>query len=284
VAEHGQSVAAEHEEGRLDGAGGVRIFWQAWRPPAIRAVVVLAHGGSEHSGRYAWTAERLAERGYATYAIDHRGHGRSEGARAYLDRMDNVVADLDDLVHLAAERHPDTPIFLLGHSVGGCVALAYAIEHQDKLDGLLLSAPVAVLEAASPATRIAGRVLSVIAPRLGVYDIDSTTVSRDPDVVRDYDADPLNYHGKLPARTVAELSSTVGRFPEQLPRLTLPLLVMHGTADRLVPPAASDFVDARASSEDKTYIRYDGLFHEILNEPERDRVVGDIADWLDERA
>jgi acylglycerol lipase len=283
VAEHGQSVAAEHEEGRLDGARGVEIFWQAWRPPAIRAVVVLSHGASEHSGRYAWTAERLAERGYATYAIDHRGHGRSEGPRAYVDRMDNVVADLDDLVHLAAERHPSAPIFLLGHSMGGCVALAYAIAHQDKLDGLLVSAPVAVLEAASPATRVAGHVLSVVAPRLGVYDIDSTAVSRDPEVVRAYDADPLNYHGKLPARTVAELSSTVGRFPEQLPRLTLPLLIMHGTGDRLVPPRASDLVDARASSEDKTYIRYDGLFHEILNEPERDRVVGDIAGWLDER-
>jgi acylglycerol lipase len=116
-----------------------------------------------------------------------------------------------------------------------------------------------------------------------VYDIDSTAVSRDPEVVRDYDADPLNHHGKLPARTVAELSTTVGRFPEQVMRLTLPLLIMHGTADRLVPPAASDLVDARASSEDKTYLRYDGLYHEILNEPERERVVGDIADWLDER-
>jgi alpha-beta hydrolase superfamily lysophospholipase len=275
---------AEHEEGRLDGAGGVAIFWQAWRPPAVRAAVVLAHGASEHSGRYEWTAEQLAERGYATYALDHRGHGRSEGPRAYIDRMDNVVADLDALVHLAAERHADAPIFLLGHSMGGCVALAYAIAHQDKLDGLLLSAPVAVLEAASPATRVAGAVLSVVAPRLGVYDIDSTAVSRDPEVVQAYDADPLNHHGKLPARTVAELSSTVGRFPEQVARLTLPLLIMHGTADRLVPQAGSDLVDARASSEDKTYLRYDGLYHELLNEPERERVVSDIADWLDERS
>jgi acylglycerol lipase len=282
-ADRTSSAVAEHEEGRLDGVGGVGIFWQAWRPSAVRAVVVLAHGGSEHSTRYAWTAERLAERGYATYALDHRGHGRSEGPRAYLDRMDNVLADLDDLVQLGSERHPDAPVFLLGHSVGGCVALAYAIAHQDKLDGLIVSAPVAALAAASPATRAAGALLSVVAPRLGVYPIDSTGVSRDPAVVRDYDEDPLNYHGKLPARTVAELASTVGRFPERLPRLTLPLLVMHGTADRIVPPAASDLVDARASSEDKTYIRYDGLYHEILNEPERERVVGDVADWLDER-
>src|SRR3954453_22103573 len=153
-------IGTRHDEGRFAGAGGLEIFWQSWRPPAVRAVIPLSHGASEHSGRYEWTAERLAERGYATYALDHRGHGRSEGARAYIDRMDNVVADLDDLVHLAAERHADAPVFLLGHSMGGCVALAYAIRHQDQLDGLLLSAPVAVLEAASPAARIAGRVLS----------------------------------------------------------------------------------------------------------------------------
>jgi alpha-beta hydrolase superfamily lysophospholipase len=123
----------------------------------------------------------------------------------------------------------------------------------------------------------------VVAPSLGVYAIDSTAVSRDPQVVKDYDADPLNHHGKLPARTVAELTAAVGRFPAEVPRLTLPLLVMHGTADRLVPPAASDLVNERVGSEDKTYLRYPDLFHEILNEPERDQVVGDIADWLDER-
>jgi acylglycerol lipase len=273
----------EHSDGTFEGAGGLRIFRQAWTPPAVRAVVVLAHGASEHSGRYAWTAEQLAARGYATHALDHRGHGHSEGTRAYVDRMDNVVADLDQLVRFAAEQHPDAPVFLLGHSMGGCVALAYAIQHQDKLDGLILSAPLAALEAASLATRAAGRVLSVVAPRLGVFGIDSSGVSRDPEVVRDYDADPLNYHGKLPARTVAELADTVGAFDEEVPRLTLPLLVMHGTADPIVPPEASDMVSERASSEDKTYLRYDGLFHEILNEPERERVLGDIADWLDAR-
>jgi acylglycerol lipase len=129
---------------------------------------------------------------------------------------------------------------------------------------------------------VAGRVLSVIAPKLGVYEIESDAVSRDPEVVRLYDEDPLNGHGKLPARTVAELTSTISSFPEELPRLTLPLLIMHGTADRLVPPEASDLVNEHACSEDKTYLRYDGLYHEILNEPEREKVASDIADWLDE--
>lgn len=269
--------ATEHQQGELEGVGGLQLFWQRWEPAGKRATIVLAHGASEHSGRYAWTAEELAARGYATWAIDHRGHGRSEGARAYLDRLANAVADLDGLVALAAGG----PLFLLGHSMGGTVALAYALEHQERLDGLVLSAPLAALEAASPLQRIAGQVLSVIAPRLGVVPIDSTAVSRDPAVVQDYDRDPLNHHGKLPARTVAELAGAIGRFPDEVERLTLPILLLHGSADRLVPPAASEMVNDRASSQDKTIIRYEGLYHELLNEPERERVLGDIADWLD---
>ena len=277
---------ATHEEGRFDGEGGIEIYWQAWLPDAgkePRAVVVLAHGASEHGGRYAWTGGELVKRGYALYAIDHRGHGKSGGKRALIDRMSNAVEDLHTLVEKAAGRHPDRPLVLLGHSMGGAVALSYTSAHQESLDALLLSGPLAALEAASPVQRAAGRVLSVVAPALGVVGIDSSAVSRDPAVVKDYDEDPLNYHGKLPARTVAELSSAIDSFPDSVTKFTLPMLVMHGTADRLVPIAGAEMVVERAGSEDKKFIRYDGLFHEILNEPERDRVLKDIADWLDER-
>jgi alpha-beta hydrolase superfamily lysophospholipase len=247
--------------------------------------VVLAHGASEHSGRYAWTAEQLTARGYAMYALDHRGHGRSSGSRALIDRMDNAVADVRTLIGMAQSEHPEPGRpYLLGHSMGGCIALACATRHQDAIEGLLLSAPVAVLEAASPVTRLAGKVLSAVAPKAGVFGIDSSTVSRDPEVVRDYDADPLNYHGKLPARTVAELSDEVGRFPSSIPGLKLPLLVMVGTGDQLVPPAASELVYDTAASKDKTIKRYDGLYHEILNEPEREQVAADLLAWLDSHA
>jgi alpha-beta hydrolase superfamily lysophospholipase len=273
-----------HQEGRFKGEGGVEIYWQAWLPEREpRAVVVLAHGASEHSGRYAWTGEQLEARGYAVYAIDHRGHGKSEGPRAVIDRMHNAVEDLHTLVERAQGAHPGRPLVLLGHSMGGCVALAYTSEHEDALDALVLSGPLAVLEAASPVQRVAGRVLSAVAPSLGVVAIDPTAVSRDPAVVRDYDSDPLNYHGKLPARTVAELSKAIDGFPEAVTRFRLPLLVMHGTADRLVPIAGGEMVAERAGSEDKTFKRYDGLFHEILNEPERQQVLDDMADWLDAR-
>lgn len=262
----------------------MRIHWQAWLPAGDpRAVVVLAHGVSEHGGRYAWVGERLAERGFALYAGDHRGHGRSSGARAVIDRLDNAVRDLDGVVELAQAAHPGATTFLLGHSMGGAVALAYALEHQDRLDGMVLSAPLAALEAASPLTRIAGRVLSAIAPRTGVYAIDSSCVSRDPGVVRDYDADPLNHHGKLPARTVAELTSAIGAFPDTVGRLTLPILTMHGSADRLTPPEGSEMILERAGSEDKSIVRYEGLYHELLNEPERQKVLDDIVAWMEAR-
>jgi acylglycerol lipase len=273
----------QHRSGHFDGAGGVDIFWQAWLPDAApRAVVGLAHGASEHSGRYAWTGEQLAARGYALYALDHRGHGQSGGSRALVDSIGNVVADVGTLLSLAAvQSGGGAKPFLLGHSMGGLIALAFATRRQDEIEGLIVSAPVAVLEAASPVQRLAGHVLSVVAPKLGVYEIDSSTVSRDPAVVHDYDADPLNYHRKLPARTVHEMATEVGRFPESLARITVPLLVQVGTGDELVPPISSELVYERASSEDKTIKRYDGLYHEILNEPERDAVVADTLAWLD---
>ena len=276
----------EHRSGYFAGAGGVQIFWQAWLPDgARRGVVTMAHGVSEHSGRYAWTGEQLAARGYALYALDHRGHGQSAGSRAVIDRVENAVADLAELVSIAQAESPGhAKPFLFGHSMGGFLALAYTTRHQADIQGLLLSAPVAVLEAASPVQRIAGHVLSVIAPKLGVFDIDSSTVSRDPQVVRDYDADPLNFHGKLPARTVHEMAQEIGRFPQSIGSITVPLLVQVGTADELVPPQSSELVYEWASSEDKTIKRYDGLFHEILNEPERDAVVADMVAWLDERS
>jgi alpha-beta hydrolase superfamily lysophospholipase len=272
----------EHRESEFSGAGGVRIYWQSWLPDGEpRAQIVLAHGASEHGGRYEWTASQLVAAGYAVYALDHRGHGKSGGPRALIDRMDNAVADVGTLIGIAAGEQPGSgrPL-LFGHSMGGCIALAFATRRQEEIDGLILSAPVAALEAASPAQRIAGHVLSVIAPKLGVFPIDSSTVSRDPAVVAAYDADPLNHHGKLPARTVHELATEVGRFPESIQRLTLPLLVMVGTGDTLVPPAASELVYETASSEDKTIKRYDGLYHEIVHEPERDQVMADLTGWL----
>ena len=139
---------------QFSGAGGLPIAWQAWRTETQpRAVVVISHGLGEHSGRYGNVVEELVPRGYHVYALDHRGHGHSGGPRAYTDRMANVVADLDALVVLAESRESGLPVFLLGHSLGGCIALEYALGHHERLRGLALSGPVAALESASPAAR-----------------------------------------------------------------------------------------------------------------------------------
>jgi len=270
-----------HHESSLSGAGGIRIYWQSFLPEGEpRAVVVIAHGAGEHSGRYLHVARRLVADGYAVYALDHRGHGRSEGPRAVIDRMDSAVADLDSLVVLAAGEHPATQTFLLGHSMGGAISLCYAIAHQDRLAGLILSGALAALEAASPPQRMIARVLSALAPRLGIVAVDSKQVSRDPAVVTAYDEDPLVHHGKLPARLVSELASAIDSFPDAVGAIAIPTLILYGTADELVPPHGSVMLSERIGAQDKTLKAYDGLYHEILNEPEQDQVLDEISSWL----
>jgi acylglycerol lipase len=267
-------------EGELTGVGGLRLYRQAWIPDGEpRGVVVLAHGLSEHSGRYQHVAARLAGGGFAVEAYDHRGHGRSDGPRSFVE-MDAVVADLDALVDAAAAAHPGVPLFLLGHSMGGLVAIEYAIRQQRKLTGLILSSPLAALEAASPLTRMTARVISLVAPQLGLVDIDSALVSRDPEVVRAYDADPLVFRRRLPARTVSQLESAVSSLPERARVITVPVLIMYGSGDHLVPPAGSVMLDSVISSQDKTLRVYDGLYHEIFNEPEQQQVLDDLCAWL----
>lgn len=274
-----------HHEAQFAGVGGLRIYRQAWTPAQEpRAVVVIAHGAGEHSGRYGHVAARLVDEGFAVHALDHRGHGRSEGPRALIDRMDHAVADLDLLVVEAAAEHPGRSLFLLGHSMGGTVALCYAIKHQERLSGLVLSGPLAALQAAPPPMRVLARALSALAPRLPLVSVDPSLVSRDPAVVEAYVKDPLVHHGKLPVRTVAELAAAIDAFPEAVRAIALPTLIMYGTADALCPPEGSVMLSERIGTADKTLTAYEGLYHEILNEPEQGRVLDELCGWLDKRA
>jgi len=276
-------VSAQRESS-FAGACGLEIFWQTWQPDGDpRAVVVIAHGAGEHSGRYAHVAQRLVDEGYAVYAIEHRGHGRSQGPRALIDRIANAVADLDKLVTLAAEAHPGAPVFLVGHSMGATISLSYALAHQRRLAGLILSGPLAALEAVPAPMRLTARTLSALAPRTPLIAIDATLVSRDPAVVRDYQSDPLVHHSKLPARTVVELADAIEAFPEAVAAITVPTLIMYGTDDGLCPPRGSVMLSERIGSPDKTLKAYQGLYHEILNEPEREQVLDDLCSWLSAR-
>jgi acylglycerol lipase len=275
-------VRVRHVEGQFAGVGGLEIYWQAWLPDGERrASVVIAHGASEHGGRYSHVVDHLLPAGYAVYAIDHRGHGRSAGRRAVIDRMAHAVTDLNKLIDLVTSEDDGRRPYLLGHSMGGCIAIAYALDHQRKLAGLILSAPLAIIETNRPQRAIVG-MLSAIAPGLGVAGIDARTISRDPEEVAAYEQDPLVFHGKLQARTAVELADAAATFPEGVANLTLPLLVMHGGADRLVPPASGEMVYANAGSPDKTLELYEGFYHELFNEPQADRAqpLNDLNTWL----
>jgi alpha-beta hydrolase superfamily lysophospholipase len=277
---------SEHDVARVAGVGGLRIYRQSWTVPesSTRGVVVLAHGASEHSGRYGHVVARLARSGFDVYALDHRGHGESEGSRALIDRVAHAVTDLDSLVVHAAAEHPNLPVFLVGHSMGGLLAVSYALTHGHRLSGLVLSGPLAALEAAPSPMRVISRVLSAVAPRLPLISIDSSLISRDPAVVEDYRQDPLVYHGKLPARTVSELASAIESFPDRVHSITMPTLIMYGTEDRLCPVKGSLMLAERIGAADKTVIPYEGLYHEIFNEPEQGRVLDDLCTWLEGHA
>jgi acylglycerol lipase len=216
------------------------------------------------------------------YAVDHRGHGRSQGPRALIDRLDNAVADLDKLIAFALDRHPGVPRFLFGHSMGGTVAVSYSLAHQDRLSGLILSGPLAAIDPVSPPVRAAASALSRIAPRAPAVAVDASLVSRDPAVVEDYRRDPLVHHGKLPVRTVTELAAAIDEFPDRVGAIRLPTLILYGTEDGLCPPRGSEMLAQRIGSTEITARSYTGLYHEILNEPEpeREQVLDDICSWL----
>lgn len=273
----------QHRESTAAGIGGLELFSQAWLPEAPpRASIVIAHGLGEHSGRYATLATELVERGYAVYAMDHRGHGRSAGPRANIERFSYVVSDFSAFVGRCARQHLDTPVYMLGHSMGGAIAFASALRLQHLLRGLVLSAPA--LATANDVPRWQEwfvRMLAVVAPNTGALSIPPSAVSRDPAVVMRYESDSLVHHGAVPARTVVELLDAMRAFPASVRELRLPTLILHGTADKLVELAATRPLYQAFSANHRTVKLYEGLFHEVFNEPERATVTADLFAWLD---
>lgn len=272
-----------HDETTTEGQGGVRIFTQSWQPAGEAAgAVVLCHGYAEHSGRYEHVAAALVDAGWAVFALDHRGHGRSGGRRALIDHLDAALADLDALVDRATGIPAGARPVLLGHSMGGALAAAYAVGHQTKLAALVVSAPALGMRATLPgAQRLAMEAVAALAPNLGTVTLDAAGISRDPLVVSAYEADPLNYHGKVPARTAREMLRASDLVAARSKELTLPILIMIGSADRLVPIQGSRDLAAAVGASDVTLQVYDGLYHEAFNEPEGDEVLADLVAWLD---
>jgi acylglycerol lipase len=261
------------------------LFTQRWRPDGpLRSVVIFVHGYAEHSGRYAHLGTTLAARGHAVFTYDQRGYGRSGGRRAYVDAFYTYVKDLARFI--AATRRDageGMPLFLLGHSMGGAVCTRYCFDHPHAVDGLMLSSPALRLGSATPALpRALSDFIGRYFPSLPTIRLDRRLISRDADVVAQAERDPLNYKGRMPARTGAELLKATHDIQERMEALTLPLLLIHGTADRLTDPAGSKALYARARSTDKTLGLYDGLYHETMNEPEHHLIFDALLGWLDE--
>jgi acylglycerol lipase len=268
-----------HAEGTLS----TGQYWQAWTDDGtpVRGVVVLVHGVHEHGGRYAHVGTRLAAAGYPVYAVDHPGHGRSPGPRGNIGSMDEAVAGVDALARLAVEQHPGVPAFVYGHSLGGLIALQYITGTPIELRGAVVSAPAVDVNAGNPMQRAASGLLSRLTPNLGVMRINPATISRDPDVVREYRTDSLNYLGRLRARTGTEILRTTLAMQPRLEALRLPLLLIHGSSDKLVSPSTTEFVAEHVGSDDVTVKVYDRGYHESHNEPNKDAVLSDILAWLD---
>ena len=268
-------------EGHLDSG----IYYRHWRAKEpVRAVILLAHGLGEHGGRYQAFADYFAEHGISVVAPDHLGHGASPGDRTHVVGFNDYLAPLDELCGLVGEWYAGLPCFLIGHSMGGLIAARYLLDHQDKFAGAALSG--AALQASEPPSAFAmflARLFSRWLPKMGMLQLDATQISRDPQVVQNYLDDPLVHNGKATARLVVELFQTMERVERDQAKITLPVFVMHGSADAMTTSAGSDAYYQGIKSQDKSLKIYDGLYHEIFNEPERLEVLADLAAWLEAR-
>ncbi|MCA2241326.1 lysophospholipase [Mycobacterium sp. WUMAC-067] len=272
-------------EHSFDGFGGVRIVYDVWTPDtAPRAVLVLSHGLGEYARRYDHVARRFDEAGLVTYALDHRGHGRSGGKRAVVRDIHEYTTDFDTLVGIATREHHGLKRVVLGHSMGGGIVFAYGVERPDNYDLMVLSGPaVAAQDQVSPLLALAAKVLGAIVPGLPAQDLDVDAISRDPAVVAAYKSDPLVYHGKVTAGIGRALLQVGETMPQRAPALTAPLLVVHGSEDRLIPVAGSHRLVECVGSTDVELKVYPGLYHEVFNEPEREQVLDDVVSWITAR-
>ncbi|MCX6007607.1 MAG: lysophospholipase [Chloroflexi bacterium] len=276
----------QQKEGQFKGTGNFTLYWRCWLPDGQpKAVIVVAHGLGEHISRYDNLINHLVPRGYALYGLDHQGHGKSEGQRIYVNRFQVYLDDLKTFFDMVRKDNPNLKIFLLGHSMGGLIATAYTLQHQQELTGLIVSAPfLKAGDSVSGGTIMAARVVSVLAPRMGVQALDSTYLCRDKAVVEAYDKDPLVCRKKITARLGSEMFSTMAKIEPLMYTITLPILIMQGSDDKLVSQDGSKTLFAKAGSKDKTLKIYDGFYHEIFNEKERDKVFADLDPWLDSHA
>lgn len=267
----------------FEGVGNYKIFTRNWQPSdAPKAVIVIVPGFNSHSGYYQWTAEQFVAGGYAVYAVDLRGRGHSDGERFYVQSFNDYVSDVAMLVDAAKAQNPGLPVFVLGHSAGGVVACVYTLEHQDQINGLICESFAHQVPAPDFVLAVL-KGLSHIAPHAHVLKLKNEDFSRIPVVVEAMNHDPLIADETQPTQTVAQMVIADERLKKEFPLITIPVLILHGTEDKATKPSGSQFFYDTAGSTDKTLKLYEGHYHDLLNDEDREIVMADIQQWLDAR-
>lgn len=271
-------------ESSFEGVGGLKIFTRSWHPAGpARGIVVISHGFNSHSGQYLWTAEQFAANGLAVYALDHRGRGNSEGERFYVEKIDDYVSDLATFIRLAKlQEEPGLPVFLLGHSAGGVIADVYALDHQAEISGLICESFAYELPVPDIVLYFL-RGLSHMTPHTQVFALNNKDFSRDPKVVESMNTDPLIKGESQPTQTAAAMLRADDRLRKEFPLITLPVLILHGTEDHATKPSGSQHFYEQAGSTDKTLKLYEGHFHDLLNDVDKEIFMTDIQNWIDAR-
>ncbi len=272
----------QHNTGSLTASDGVNIHTESWLPEGdVRAIVLISHGVGEHIGRYAHVADRLGRDGYAAYGLDHRGHGKSEGVRAYFDDLNDAVSDLKLYLDQIKAVQPGKKIFLYGHSLGSLIALLLTLRFQNEIVGLICSGVPLEVESSQPKFLIAaGGVLNNIIPKAAITPLPTVYLSTDPAEVKAYETDPLIYHGNVRVRVGYQIVENSRMIKARLLEIKLPLLAFHGGADKICPPAGSEVLYRGAGSTDKTLKIYPGMYHETHNEVDKSTVLNDLTAWL----
>ncbi len=280
-------TALPESTGELAANDGVTIFYRQYQAESERARMVIAHGLGEHSGRYGNVIERVLPKGISVWVPDHRGHGRSGGPRGHVLNFEQYLTDLRETVDLAKKDMPVAmPCFLLGHSMGGLIALYFALRYPDLLDGLVASSPcLGMVIEVPPVKRVLGSFMSSVWPAMTMGNgLDPTKISRDPAVVSAYENDPL-VHDRVSARFFTELLAAIESVNQQAATLNVPVLMQVADEDYLVNPLSSKQFFEKLTLKDRTLHVYDDAYHEIYNAPQdqKKRVLDDLEDWLVER-
>ena len=276
------SAMVRHEEGWFELRKGRSLYYQQWTRPGNDLPLVIVHGGGEHSGRYAETAKRFVEDGCAVYAFDLPGHGRSPGKRGHIQRFEHYLESIRKFIdQVVRSQHLQKPI-LVGHSLGGLITTFYAVQHPETIQGMVLSSPIWGLNFQVPLwKRAVGHILSPLWPSFTMErpQVKGDVLSHDPQVAAQYASDPL-VHFRASVRLYTELMRRFRELPRALSQLRVPLLVLQAGDDRVASPEVVKRLFLTVGSPKKRLIFYEGLYHEVFNEVERERVLRDLLDWL----